>query len=126
MTTNTIICLFCVEMVFIVFIVPNGGHRGAVRRHEGVRAALHVGAGAAALARAATPAAPAPPHHALQVPGRSAKAAQLPQGAAQNYGCQTRGWDLIMQYAPTRPLEVSTRDARLRSDFILFSKTDSQ
>lgn len=79
--------------------MSNGSHRRVVRRHEGVRAALHVGAGAAALARAAPPAASAAPHHALQVPRRSSTTAQLPQRAAQNNGCETRGRDLIMQYA---------------------------
>lgn len=47
--------------------VPDGRHRGAVRRHEGVRAALRVGAGAAALAGAAPAAARPPPRHAVQV-----------------------------------------------------------
>lgn len=43
--------------MYDMYAVSDGSHRGVVRRHEGVRAPLHVGASVAALARAATSAA---------------------------------------------------------------------
>lgn len=49
------------------WVMPNGRHRGTLRRHEGMRAPLHVRASTAAFARTAPSTASASSHHAFQV-----------------------------------------------------------
>lgn len=47
--------------------MPNGRHRGTLRRYEGMRAPLHVRSSTVAFARTAPSAASTSPHHAFQV-----------------------------------------------------------